>query len=391
MSRAWYAKRGDREIGPIDQLTLENWASVGRLRPSDHVRQQDETGWRPAAKAVSIQNQPAMADELSPSDNAPPATSFGAWYQRCWLSKLPWYGQAPLWLFYGFVWIPIWYIATATPAGGIRQRWVSLSLTGKAVACLPLLLVVLLIGVPSTAPRSDTDVPKIGDLASSPDVTSTPNRKDTGPNGEALLVGGDGVDSDNWYQYYVSSAGEEIKHGTYLRRDSSGGKVEADYDEGKLVRQVQWDADGQVVETIVRQADGTCLVESLGSTWKDVRVRLRTIENIDQTRRSLVKELDPILIIDGQEQVCSVPYANGFMEGVDDAGKRERQFKNAQENGITEHVELIRQAALELVVVYRRDADEQRRVGNRGLYHPDLLEGRADGVEYGNRVIGILP
>lgn len=149
MGRAWYAKRGDREVGPVAQSTLEKWAGVGRLRPSDYVRQQHETDWKPASEAVQFKSQPSTSvnshpdAKCSPGDDPPTATPFGEWYKERWLSKLRWYFQIPMWLIYGFVWIPIWYVATATPSGGFKRRWVSLSFTGKAVACLPLLLLAM--------------------------------------------------------------------------------------------------------------------------------------------------------------------------------------------------------------------------------------------------------
>jgi len=172
MGQAWYAKRGDREVGPVAQATLEKWASVGRLRPSDHVRQQDEINWRPASEAVQFKKQPTIADRSQPDAKPSPdhvrssATPFGEWYKERWLSKLHWYFQIPLWLIYGFVWIPIWYVATATPSGGIKRRWGSLSSTGKAVACLPLLLLAMIIALPNSAPHQADGTPTSGSTVS---------------------------------------------------------------------------------------------------------------------------------------------------------------------------------------------------------------------------------
>lgn len=181
MGQAWYAKRGDREVGPVAQATLEKWAGVGRLRPSDHIRQQDETDWRPASEAVQFKKQPTIADRNQPDTKPSPdhvqssATPFGEWYKERWLSKLRWYFQTPLWLIYGFVWIPIWYVATATPSGGIKHRWASLSFAGKAVASLPLLLLLVMI-----TPRSGSDSTGVTlptNMSDSPSsVASNPSR-----------------------------------------------------------------------------------------------------------------------------------------------------------------------------------------------------------------------
>jgi len=431
MKKAWYARRGDREVGPIAQSTLEKWASVGRLRPSDHVRWQNETDWRPAQEAVQFKKQQTIADNSqpdarhSPSDVASSATPFGTWYKERWLSKLRWYFQTPLWLIYGFVWIPIWYVATATPSGGINRRWASLSLTGKAVACLPLLLLAMLIAVPdfatsyvaeskrskeNAAYHKDVGNPSLPSLESASKITTRTNSStksgnwivpqldstlaEMGPNGEALHVY-DGKYGGGWYQYYVSAAGDKVKHGKLRSAkgewDAGQDKVEADYYDGKLLRQIRWNRTGEVVETISRQQDGTCLVEKIGPIWKNVRCRFRTSEIIEPTTRRRIKELDAVLSIDGKETIRSVPYVNGFMEGVKDAGGPERRFVNAKRSGATALVEELRHIAKDVVSEYRFDANEQLKVGNRGLYHPELLVGRADGAEYGYRVLGILP
>jgi len=186
MGQAWYAKRGDREVGPVAITTLEKWAGVGRLRPSDYVRQQHETDWQPASETVQFKSQPSTSvnshpdTKCSPGDDPPTATPFGEWYKERWLSKLRWYFQIPMWLVYGFVWIPIWYVATATPSGGFKRRWVSLSFTGKAVACLPLLLFATLTEVPeSTQHLADNAPPSasapIASVATSDSSETSPN------------------------------------------------------------------------------------------------------------------------------------------------------------------------------------------------------------------------
>ncbi|QDU94055.1 DUF4339 domain-containing protein [Lignipirellula cremea] len=170
MGQAWYAKRGDREIGPVAQATLEKWAEFGRLRPSDYVRRQNETDWRPASEAVQFKRQSSIAEssqpdpKFSPSDVSSSATPFGEWYEARWLSKLRWYFQITLWLIYGFVWIPIWYVATATPSGGIKRRWGSLSITGRAVACLPLLVFffIAVASIPNFGPSPSDETSHMG-------------------------------------------------------------------------------------------------------------------------------------------------------------------------------------------------------------------------------------
>lgn len=52
MGQAWHARRGDRKVGPVALPTLEKWASLGRLRPSDQVLQQGTTEWQLASEVI---------------------------------------------------------------------------------------------------------------------------------------------------------------------------------------------------------------------------------------------------------------------------------------------------------------------------------------------------
>jgi len=85
-------------------------------------------------------------------DNTPPvandqhkATPFLEWYNSQQISTLPWHYQMLIWLFAGYLWIPIWYFASATPSGSIKQRWSSLSFGMKSVAVALLLFFLLVL------------------------------------------------------------------------------------------------------------------------------------------------------------------------------------------------------------------------------------------------------
>jgi len=64
----WYAKRGDREIGPMELGKLRELASLGRLKASDRVRQSSETECRMASAVLQFP-EPQAAKPNSP---APP-------------------------------------------------------------------------------------------------------------------------------------------------------------------------------------------------------------------------------------------------------------------------------------------------------------------------------
>ena len=146
-----------------------------------------------------------------------------------------------------------------------------------------------------------------------------------------------------------------------------------------------------MVQQITRQEDDTCLVESMKLSWKGVIVWGKTIEIIEPTRRKKVKELDSVLVINGESQDRTGIYVNGFEDGVASAAKQEGQFQRALDSGNNDLADGIKRGAKEIAAKARHDANEQLKVGNRGLYHPDLLVGRADGLDFAYREIGILP
>ena len=139
----------------MSSAQLKKLADDGKLKASDQV-QVDGGSWKPIASVkglgVSKPSSSAAAPPPIPhtASESPPtspsgATPFPEWYATKWPSNLRWYFQVPLWLFYGFVWIPVWYVLTTT-AGGVKERWAGLPWTGKAIACLPLLLPFVLVG-----------------------------------------------------------------------------------------------------------------------------------------------------------------------------------------------------------------------------------------------------
>ena len=59
---------------------------------------------------------------------------FGEWYRTTWLGRKSLPVQIIVWLLYGFLWIPCWYLWTATPSGSLRGKWASLG-TGEGRLC----------------------------------------------------------------------------------------------------------------------------------------------------------------------------------------------------------------------------------------------------------------
>ena len=139
---------------------LRKLAAQGKLRPSDLLRVDGDSGWTTVANIEGLLVRPSSegaSKPPAPNSGASPAQSekadsepadvptFGEWYGRRWPSKLMWIFQIPIWLFYGFVWIPVWYVLTAVPSGNPIRRWLAVPASGKVVSLLPLLLIPLLI------------------------------------------------------------------------------------------------------------------------------------------------------------------------------------------------------------------------------------------------------
>lgn len=160
-NQKWFCTIDEKSLGPISSRQLKQLADSGRLKPSDAVWTEGKSR-RPASKVkglFSVQAppqktpMPVVADDTNqtviekpepkakqleglPTQKAP---TFFAWYKEKWVSKLRWFFQLPIWLVYGFVWIPVWYFFSTT-TGGLKSRWTMLPFTGKAACCLPFVL-----------------------------------------------------------------------------------------------------------------------------------------------------------------------------------------------------------------------------------------------------------
>ncbi|MEZ5943970.1 MAG: hypothetical protein R3C18_21445 [Planctomycetaceae bacterium] len=208
--------------------------------------------------------------------------------------------------------------------------------------------------------------------------------EDEGPNGEPLLIGGSGKESGFWYQYYVSNSGEEIKHGKFHGSmswsDSNGqGVIEADYKNGVLVRRVGWDGAGRVVDTIVRQADGTYLWDEIRPIWQDVRVRYRSVAEMkSESKLSTTKDLKAVILTAETVHDRSNQNAHGFVNGLELAMRNEPEMRAAVQKNDTKTLNRILLQIMMDVDHYRRKAIEQRKVGGNDEY----LSGIADGLVY---------
>lgn len=162
MDRKWTLKRGSKEHGPMSERQLRKLGSVGKLPRDDLLQEVGCSDWKPVASVEGLireqwaerpptttstksSGSATRSEDTKASQAASTVPTFGEWYSRQWPSRLMWFLQIPLWMVYGFVWIPIWYFCTATSGGSVVRRWYALPLSGRVIACLRLLLPVMLI------------------------------------------------------------------------------------------------------------------------------------------------------------------------------------------------------------------------------------------------------
>lgn len=135
MAAEWYYAKGNQKFGPVESSELKRLASASVLLPEDLVWREGQPKWVRASsiKGLFTSGEPAsrinspahptasVAISASGSRMAMPATkdaplqprkaSFTDWYHVT-LGKQWWIVQGALWVCYGFLWIPIWWLVT---------------------------------------------------------------------------------------------------------------------------------------------------------------------------------------------------------------------------------------------------------------------------------------
>jgi hypothetical protein len=137
MSEKWHYAKGNQKFGPVNSTDLKRLAAECVLQPDDLVWKEGQAKWvrASAVRGLFPSNSPApspssVVPTTNPTSN-PRLTSpralaekttgqaammvrkatFREWYSvtlgRQWLIV-----QAALWVFYGFLWIPIWWLST---------------------------------------------------------------------------------------------------------------------------------------------------------------------------------------------------------------------------------------------------------------------------------------
>lgn len=364
-------------IGPITISKLQDLARTGRLRPDDQVRQTLDEAWKSASEVLTFPHQtassvveppPISSTESQPVSVKEQAEPFLGWYRDRWVYSLRWFYQLPIWLVYGFVWIPIWYVLSATPSGGPKARWVSLSLSGRAVACLPMLL-----------------MPQL--LSRSPSGTSYD------PNGQEILYSENGD-----FHYYLDETGEKVMHGRcntkIIGGDGNTKQSESEYDAGTLVRRTTRSSDGSIVEILERQNDGNYVWDNVEVVSPDMKVHHRSIARYTSeggaTRVEAIKELGTVLFLHDREVDQSSQYVEGFLNGVRRTMTHKRAADEAKSRGDGSYetvISLFQRDAPKTISTYRNLANQQMSHG----INADEMNGIVDGLTHGFASFGINP
>ena len=137
MPADWYYAKNNQKFGPIDAAELKRLAANSVLVPEDLVWKEGQPKWvrassvkglfpshgslaatpptlTPQAVAVIRAAPPAVTTPASNNNSITTVlhkASFSQWY-RIKLGKQWWIVQAILWIVYGFIWIPLWWLFT---------------------------------------------------------------------------------------------------------------------------------------------------------------------------------------------------------------------------------------------------------------------------------------
>ncbi len=133
MAQQWMIRRGDKEYGPVSLEKLRSLAEAGKLKPHHLVRlgngQWQKAEWVKglfaAQTTVHPPGGPSQANSTTgPTDEPPNAASFGDWYKSKWMSQQTVAVQIVLWLLYGWLWIPTWFLFSSD-ASKKQKSWIA--------------------------------------------------------------------------------------------------------------------------------------------------------------------------------------------------------------------------------------------------------------------------
>jgi hypothetical protein len=121
------------------------------------------------------------------------------------------------------------------------------------------------------------------------DTNSKQNESDSvakgmrGPNGEKLMIGGNGLNTDWFYHYYLDKSGKKIMHGSGKIRYNVSGIEESVYQVGILIERAIYDSNKKLTCTFKQLKDGNYQKDEYYSDSSGSENLLRSIVSITKT------------------------------------------------------------------------------------------------------------
>jgi|688.fasta_scaffold76575_2 hypothetical protein len=112
----FYFNEAGEVVGPLSEETLRELHAIGRLAATTQVCREGSEDWTILAGALGTFT--ATPPPPPPVSHTPPPAvdtsgtneqSFGSWYATKF-GKMSGVKQALAWIFYGFLWIPVWWL-----------------------------------------------------------------------------------------------------------------------------------------------------------------------------------------------------------------------------------------------------------------------------------------
>lgn len=226
MATEWYYGEQGKHEGPVDFQTLKELARSGAISDTTLVWREGMSDWLQAKQVKGIFEPPLPPPFPHPQVEKTPSTdgipkpspvqasgaasnsvqsppdrgsqSFREWYSHCFLARLPIYVQCGVWFFYGFLWIPVWYLVSQKKH---TQRWhrVSPHVRVVGVGCISIFAILVALGAMITilTPESKERIPGRSDSIEATRSVTLSERFLTPPAGEDLHYSQEVIRSDS--------------------------------------------------------------------------------------------------------------------------------------------------------------------------------------------------
>jgi hypothetical protein len=188
-------------------------------------------------------------------------------------------------------------------------------------------LYLLWVGrLPLAGSKTDTSPSGTSVMSQDEDATpddATPSQFARGPNGQEILVGGDGVGTKWYFHYYLDKKGDKVMHGKAACPVNIDSRRESLYENGTMINRTRYGKDGNVEEVLTRRDDG-----------KHDREQYRPGSSSPRRSVVVVKRTSGGETIETVEELGNDPanayYKNGYAYGLEMAEACKRLARGSQ-------------------------------------------------------------